>query len=153
MAAVDEDGELNSRRAPVVEEGVDRRPHGAPGEEHVVDEDDRATVRIEVEMGAVHDRLRPRLAARDVVAIEGDVEVAERHLGAGELADQRVQAAGEDGAARVDAYDRHGVVAGVLFDDLVRDPDECPAQVVTIEDNPLGLSLHLRAPSWSLGPG
>ncbi len=34
----------------------------------------------------------------------------------------------------------------VLLDDLVRDPDEGPAQIVTIEDNPLGLSFHYARP-------
>jgi hypothetical protein len=34
-----------------------------------------------------------------------------------------VQAAGNDGAARVDPYESDGVVTGVLLDDLVRDPD------------------------------
>ena len=44
------------------------------------------------------DRLRAGLAVVHVVAVEGDVEVAERDLGAGELADQRVQPLAEDRA-------------------------------------------------------
>ncbi len=43
--------------------------------------------------------------------------------------------------------ERHGSsVAGVLFNDLVRDPDECPAQIVTIEDNPSRAELPLARP-------
>ncbi len=40
MAAVDEHRELHPLRAPVVEQRVDRRPHGAAREQDVVDEDD-----------------------------------------------------------------------------------------------------------------
>ena len=49
----------------------------------------------------MHDR---RAAAqRDVVAVEGDVEVAERHLEVMELGEQLPQPGGEHGAAGVDA--------------------------------------------------
>ncbi len=92
VAAVREHGQLNPRRPAVVEEGVDRGPHRAAGVEHVVDKDDRPPREVEVEVGVVDDRCVARLAPLDVVAVEGDVEVAERDLGAGELADQRVQA-------------------------------------------------------------
>ena len=88
---------------------------------------------------------RAGLAARQVVAVEGDVEVAERHLGAGQLADQGVQAAGEHGAAGVDADEGDGLGAGVLLDDLVRDPHQRAAQIVAIEHDPVGrVGLHTR---------
>ena len=154
VAAVGEHGELDPGRAAVVEQGVDRRPHGAAGEEDVVDEDHGAAVEVEVEVGGVDDRLGAGLAAGEVVAVEGDVEVAERHLGAGELADERVQAAGEDGAAGVDADQRQRrSAAGVLLDDLVRDPHERAAQIVAVEDDPLGLSFHCAPLPGLSGPG
>ena len=154
VAAVGEHGELHPLRAPVVEEGVDRRPDGAPGEQHVVDEDDGAPVEVEVEVRAVDDRLGAGLAAVEVVAVEGDVEVAERHLGAGELADQGVQAAGEDGAAGVDPDQRDGRLgAGVLLDDLVRDPHERAAQIVAIEDNPVRAGFACAPLPGLSGPG
>ena len=81
MAAIDEHRELHPLGAPVVEEGVDRGADGASGEQHVVDEDHGAAVEVEVEVGGVDDRLRAGLASVDVVAVEGDVEVAERDLG------------------------------------------------------------------------
>ena len=91
------------------------------------------------------DRLGAGLAVGEVVAVEGDVEVAERHLGAGQLADQGVQAAGEDGAAGVDADERERPRrAGVLLDDLVRDPHQRAAQIVAVEDDLLGWFSHAR---------
>jgi hypothetical protein len=149
MAAVDQHGELDARRPPVIEESVDRGPHRAPGEEDVVDQDDRATVWLEVEVRAVNDRLRAGFAPGNVVAVKGDVEVAKRDLRASELANEGVQPTGDHGSPRVYSNERYGTRSRVLFDDLVRDPDESPAQVITIEDNPFGLNFHLRAPSWS----
>ena len=49
--------------------------------------------------------VRGRLGA-DVVAVEGDVEVADRQLGVGQLAEQGVQATGQHRAASVDPDDR-----------------------------------------------
>ena len=133
MAAVAEDGELDPLRAAVVEEGVDRGAHGAAGEEDVVDEDDRAPGEVEVDVGGVDDRLRGGRLGADVVAVEGDVEVADRQLGAGQLAEQGVQAAGEEGAAGVDADDRETLGLGVLLGDLVGDPPQRSPQVVVLE--------------------
>jgi hypothetical protein len=45
-------------------------------------------------------------AQRDVVAVEGDVDVAERDVLTDELGRQLPQAGGERGAAPVDADDR-----------------------------------------------
>ena len=46
-----------------------------------------------------------RAARRDVVAVEGDVEVAGREGAAGESCEQLVDALAEEGAAGVDAHD------------------------------------------------
>ena len=144
MAAVGEHRELDALRAAVIEQRVDGRARGAAGEHDVVDQDHRAAVEVEVEVRAVDDRLGARLAVADVVAVEGDVEVAERHLGPAELADERVQPAGQHRPAGVDADQRDRLRLGVLLDDLVRDPHERAAQIVPIEDNPLGLVFHAR---------
>ena len=81
-----------------------------PGVEHVVDEDDGATLELEVELGVADERLRParRLAGAhvDVVAVKGDVELAERERLAGALLDQPAQPLRERDAARVDADER-----------------------------------------------
>ncbi len=63
------------------------------------------------------------LAQAEVVAVEGDVDVAERDRLAGELLDQRVQAGGEHRAAAVDADDGEVLPCGSL-DYLVSDAHE-----------------------------
>ena len=95
VAAVDQHRELHPGGAAVVEEGVDRRrarcapcrARRRPG---------RPCARRARSRGGRRGRPAASrgLAALDVVAVEGDVEVAERDLRAGELADQRVQALG-----------------------------------------------------------
>ena len=90
-----------------------------------------------------------RLGA-DVVAVEGDVEVADRRLGLGQLAEQGVQAAGEERAAGVDADDREALGLRVLLGDLMGDPPQRSPQVVALEHD---LLAHLLAPSWPLGTG
>ena len=90
VAAVGEHGELHARRAAVVEQRLDRGADGAAGEEHVVDDHDRQPGDVEVDVRGVQDgRVGPR---GDVVAVEADVEVAERDLRVEQLAEQRLQA-------------------------------------------------------------
>jgi hypothetical protein len=62
----------------VVEDLVHRRPHRAPGIEHIVDQQQRAAGDIERDPRRAHGRLQA--ARREVVAIEGDVEDADRRL-------------------------------------------------------------------------
>lgn len=72
MAAVDEDGELDRAGAADVAEGVEGGADGAAGEEHVVDEDDQASVdAVTGDLGAAEGarRLHPQ-----VVPVHGDVE-------------------------------------------------------------------------------
>ena len=133
VAAVAEDGELHPLRAAVVEERLDRGAHGAAGVEDVVDEDDGAVGEVEVDVGGVDDRLRGGRLGADVVAVEGDVEVADRQLGAGQLAEEDVEAAGQDGAASVDADDRQTLRIGVLLGDLVGDPPQRSPQIVVLQ--------------------
>ena len=65
VAAVGEHGELHARRAAVVEQGLDRRAHGAPGVQHVVHDHDGQPVDREVEVRGVDDRRRgPRAPSR-----------------------------------------------------------------------------------------
>ena len=90
-----------------------------------------------------------RLGA-DVVAVEGDVDVADRQLDRGQLAEQGVEAAGEEGAAGVDADDRQTLGIGVLLGDLVGDPLQRSPQVIALEHDLLAHSLLLPGLS---GPG
>ena len=88
-------------------------------------------------------------AQRHVVAVEGDVDVAERDLVADQLGDQLAQARGERGAAAMDADDGE-LLRGVLLDDLVRDAHERAPHVVAVEDDLLGFQPE---PSWPHGTG
>ena len=132
VAAVDEDGELDARGAAVVEERLDRGPDRAAGVEDVVDEDDRAPVEREVELGGADERLRRerRLAAADgdVVAVEGDVDGAERGRVAGALLDQPGEPVRERDAAGLDADEGELVELRVALDDLVRDARQRPGE-------------------------
>ena len=84
----------------------------------------------------------------DVVAVEGDVDVAERDGVACQLADEGVEAAGDDRSAGVNADDRERL-GGVLFDDLMRDPNQGSAQVITVK-----YDFFVHAPLLGLtGPG
>ena len=110
VAAVGEHGELDARGTAVFEQRVDRGADRAAGVEDVVDEDHRAALELEVELRVAHDRLAVarRLAAADVdvVAVEGDVELAEIELEARPLLDQAAQTLADRHPARVDPDER-----------------------------------------------
>jgi hypothetical protein len=67
--------------------------------------------------------------------MEGDVELAERHLGARELVDPPAYALGERDATRVDADESDVPEVGIPFDDLVRDPRQGALDRLGVEDN------------------
>ena len=101
MSAVDEHGELHPLRPPIVEQRLDRRPHGPAREQHVVNDHDRQAGDVEVDVGGVQNRgVGP---ARQIVAVEADVEIAEGNLCAEQVLEHPVQATGENRAAPVDA--------------------------------------------------
>ena len=114
VAPVDQHRELDAARPAEVEERVDGRADGAPGVEHVVDEHDGGVVEAERQLGAAHLGLlaggqHPRFAAHGhVVAVEADVQCAQRHVATAELGQQVAQPLGQHGAARVDADDGEG---------------------------------------------
>ena len=104
MAAVGEHGELDAGRAPVLEQRVDRGADRAAGVEDVVDEDHGRALELEVELRSRDDRLRAGGAAVadvDVVAVEGDVELAELELDAAALVDRAPRGAAASGTPRV----------------------------------------------------
>ena len=149
MAAVGEHRQLHALRAPVGEQRLDRGAHRAPGEQHVVDDHHRQPGDVEVDVrGVQHRRVRAR---GDVVAVEADVEVAERHLGAEQLLEQRVQPVREEGAATVDADERRRRLAGVALEDLVRDARQRPPYFLLVEDDLL-VCCHRFLPGLT-GPG
>ena len=90
-----------------------------------------------------------RWAQAQVVAVEGDVDVAERDGLVGELGDERVEPGGEHRAAAVDADDGE-VLAGGSLDDLVSDAHERAPDVLAVEDDLLCHAVLLPGLS---GPG
>ena len=84
-----------------------------------------------------------RLAAADVdvVAVEGDVELPERDLRAGELFDALAQPLRQRDTARVDADECNAPEAGVPLDDLVRDPGQRLRDRVGVEQRARGRGL------------
>jgi hypothetical protein len=75
-------------------------------------------------------------AAADVhvVAVEGDVELAERDPRRAQLLDAVPQALRERDSARMDPDERDPLEVAVALDDLVGDPRQCPRDRVGVED-------------------
>ncbi len=80
-----------------------------------------------------------------VVAVEGDVEIAERDVDVVQLGQQLAQARGEDGAASVDPDERQLLGVPRVLRDLVRDAGECAPHGVAVEDD---LGVWHVCPSW-----
>ena len=99
--------------------------------------------------GRVHDRLVVRAADAHVVAVEADVDVAERHGLADELGDQVAQARAQHGAATVDADDRDSL-ATRLLDDLVCDSHQRAPHVFAVQNR---LLAHFTPLPGLTGPG
>src|SRR5216683_121536 len=102
FAAVDQRRELDFSGAPIVEQLVHRRAHGAPGVENVVDHHDMPAVDVERDLRGLH--LVVESSDVEIVAIEGDVERPHRRR---EL-QLPVQTLGKPGAARADADEPGG---------------------------------------------
>jgi hypothetical protein len=137
VTAVGEHRQLHALGPAVAEERVDRGADRAAGVEDVVDEDNGHPLEREVEAGRAHERLwvPRRLAAADVdvVAVEGDVELPERDLRAGELLDALAQPLRKRDAASVDADKGDAPEVGVPLDDLVGDPRQRLRDRVDVE--------------------
>ena len=140
MATVDEHGETDRAWPAVVDERVHRGADRPAREEDVVHQNDHAIVDRERDLRLAHDR---RVAdARQVVAVEGDVDGAERDRDAFMRADRIADARRECVAARADTDDGESGELSVALDDLVRDPGDGAADVVRTEQR----DRLLRAP-------
>lgn len=95
-AAIREHRELDRGRTAIVEQLVERRAHGAPGVQHVVDEHDARAVDLERQRGRAGLAVQPLL--RVVVAMQRDVDDAECRC-----AEIAREALGEPRAAAVNA--------------------------------------------------
>src|SRR5690606_3841518 len=103
MTAVHHDRVLDGGRPAHVDDRVERRPGGAAREQHVVNQDDASAVDVEVDLGALDHRLQRDLG--EVVAVQGDVQLADQGPGALEPFDEGGQALRQRGAARVYAHE------------------------------------------------
>src|SRR5438132_4578308 len=131
MTAVDEHREADRPRPPVVDERIHRRAHRAAGEEDVVDQHDDAVVDGEVDRGLADDG---RVAdAREVVAVQRDVQSTERHLDTLVRPDRVAQPLRKRIPARANANDGEGGEVALALDDLVRDPVDGATHVVGTE--------------------
>ena len=148
VAAVHEDDQLNRLRPPEIDESVERRARRPPGVEHVVHQQNLASVDGKRNLRAAYDRLRPHGVPHQVVAVERDVEGAGRHLVAGDLLDLPGQAPGERHAAAAHADEREIVnklaAGSIAFEDFVSDAGKAAADAVRIHDN---WHVHLFAAS------
>jgi hypothetical protein len=131
VPAVDEHGEPDRLRTAVVDERVHGRADRAAGEENVVHQHDHAIVDREGDVRLAHDRRVPD--AGQVVAVERDVDRAERDVGAFVRADRLADTGRERVTARADADDGESGEVTVALDDLVRDPRDGAADVVRTE--------------------
>ncbi len=111
-------------------QGIERGPGGAPGEEHVVDQD-HDLLRDVGHLGGADGGDRPQ---PDVVAVERDVETPDRRFHRLEGGYGGRDAPGQRHAACVEADDHDVVGAVIALDDLVRDPGQRPAQIGGVED-------------------
>src|SRR4051812_26070678 len=91
-----------------------------------------------------------------VIAVEGDVDVAERDGASTELPDEGVEPLRQDRASRVNADEGQALGAGILLDDLVGDSPQRSPQIIALEHDLLTLSTrcaHTQTPSWPLRTG
>src|SRR5271155_2649073 len=123
VAAIDQRQKLHAARPAMIEERVERSAHCATGVEHIIDENDIASVDVETESAWIDDRTH--VFRREVIAIEADVENANVHGVLLNLPDQRAQSLGKRNAAPLHSNQPEIVTAIVLLDDLVGEPDEC----------------------------
>jgi hypothetical protein len=128
VTAIDEHRETDRAGPTVINERVHRGADGASGEQHVIHENDDLVVDREVQRRLADDR---RIAdAREIVAVERDVERAERNGRVLVRAYRIAKPDGQDVAARADTDDGETREFAVAFDDLVSDPRDGATNVV-----------------------
>ena len=131
VPSVYEDRQADGARSAVVDERVHRGADRPAGEEHIVDEDHDTTVDRERDLRLTHDRCVADPG--QVVAVERDVDRAQRDVNALVRPDRRLDARRERVAARANTDDGEMGKIPVALDDLVRDPRDGPADVVRRE--------------------
>jgi hypothetical protein len=83
----------------------------------------------------------------DVIAIQRDIQLAERDAGAFELVNGVLQTLGERYAARTEPYEDQVIDAMVAFDDLMRQTRHGASDIVAAEQPLLARRVQRRPPS------
>ena len=124
MTAVDQRDELNRLGPAEIGQRIERGARRPAGIEHVVDEHDGAAVDRERNFGLAHQRRDADGRAHQVVAIERDVERADRDLFAGDLAQVGGDALRDRHTAAAHADEREIGKTAIVFEDFVGDSRE-----------------------------
>jgi hypothetical protein len=143
VSAVDQDREAHRGGPAVVHQGIHRRPHRAPGVEHVVYDHDRRRGEVKWKVSALD--LRLARDAREVVAVEGDIQGPDGDPHALVGFDHVRDPPRQGDAATLDADEGHALGAAVLLDDLMADADESAPHFVGGHDLPRAHQLLLLA--------
>jgi hypothetical protein len=90
----------------------------------------------------------------DVVAVEGDVDGAERHLVAAEVGDVAPEPLRKRHAARVDPDEGSALEVAIPLDDLMGDASDRPVQGLGVQEDLARFDLrsHQRLLSGLTGP-
>jgi hypothetical protein len=128
MSAVHEHRQSDGARAAVVDERVHRGSDRPAGEEDIVNEHDDAAIDGERDLGFADHRRVPD--ARQVVAVERDVDRAKWDIDALVRLDRRLDAGRERVATRADPDDGEKGEVAITLDDLMRDPRDRSSDVV-----------------------
>jgi hypothetical protein len=131
MAPVDHYREPNARGPAVVEQRLHGGANASPGEEHIVDQDDRLAVDGDRYVAGAHAG-HGRTPAK-VVPVQSDVEASDRDRHVFEGLDFGGEPFRQGKAPRKKANEDKVVGAAVVFDDLVCEPAERPWELLRIE--------------------
>src|SRR5579859_7164306 len=127
MPAVDQADELNGPRTAEIDQRVEGGADGAAGVQDVVDQHDGLVGDID---GDRRRAQRARGALMHVVAVQRDVQFAQRYLNALEFADTLLEPAGQWQPARPQPDQDHRLNALVALYNLMRQPRHGAPNVV-----------------------
>ena len=118
MTAIDQDAQGDAAGAAEIEEAIHGCANGTPGVEDVVDEDEVHAINSEGDVRGLQDCLRRDFG--EVVAVEGDVERADRDIDAINATHGPCDAFCEGHTTAANADERKVAGAATFFDDLMR---------------------------------
>lgn len=135
MTAVNENCQLDAARTAQVHNGVQSGADGATRVQDVVHQNDALVVDAEGNVGSVD---RGSEVSRIVIAIEADVQAAERNVNTLDLLDRLGELLCQKVAARDDADQSEVFTALVALENLVRDAGHRSVDGGLVHDDRLG---------------